>query len=124
MCGVLSPHGPAGCLVCDDCWSRRTVVGIQQSGQPASVSRARVWEHKGAVSEFTYLDEQFALGGANRNAQNKVHTYIHLLYLYAKQLLPTHQYSWAETGTDAGTHMRFHFLHLQLIMNLFFYFVS
>lgn len=38
--------------------------------------------------------------------RTKVHTYIHLLYLYAKQLLPAHQYSWvpaAETHTDAGT---------------------
>lgn len=106
MCGVLSPHGSAGSLVCDGCWSRRTVVGIQQrGGQPASVPRPRAWQHKEAVPEFTCLHEQFALGGANRNAQNKVQTYIHLLYLYAEQLLPTHQYSWAETGTDAGTHL-------------------
>lgn len=69
------------------------------------MSRAPAWEHKGAVSEFTCLDEQFALGGANRNTQNKGRTYIHLLYFYAKQLLPTHQYSWAETGTYAGTRL-------------------
>lgn len=56
--------------------------------------------------------------------ENKAHTYIHLLYLYAKQLLPTHQYSWAETGTDASNIMRFHVHHWQLIMNLFFDFVS
>lgn len=60
-----------------------------------------------AVRVFTCLGEQFALGRTNREThRTEVHTYIHLLYLYAKQLLPTHQYSWvpaAETGTDAGT---------------------
>lgn len=89
-----SPHVPAGCLVSDGCWSRGTVVGIQQSkangclqlgqkaGCPASAARARAWEHRGPfVCLHVWMSSLRSVGQTERRTQQSRHLHTSAVFI-------------------------------------------
>lgn len=112
--------------ILDGCWSKGTVVGIQQSerwldccckqgtGEASAVSASMCrlqWTPARTHVAFTCSCMETQTGGRilmlctfawlhfscsnkRRETVSRVHTYIHMLYLYAKQLLPKHLHSY------------------------------